>query len=246
MLRPGPAVPIERPLTVEEVIDAPRPPDARCVASAGGRRGRSRPWPVRKWVGSADGALQSTVATDYEEASRRPSGSVPLREIRASLAPLDSRRSATRFMSPKGAARAEKRAKAAKPRSRSGARKSGRYWARRCSSVESPNHREINDAASIAPARSLSPRGVSARSSASGAKQAVSAASFWSAIARTKRVPRALATVKSLRHEAREVSLGASLAPAPIRSGIRRQHADPGHHPPTATVALALGDEASV
>jgi hypothetical protein len=47
----------------------PRLPDARCVASAGGRRGRSSPWSVRNWVGTADGALQSTVGTDDGEAS---------------------------------------------------------------------------------------------------------------------------------------------------------------------------------
>jgi hypothetical protein len=48
---------------------APRPPDARWVASAGGRRGRSSLWSVRNWVGTADGALQPTVATDDMQAS---------------------------------------------------------------------------------------------------------------------------------------------------------------------------------
>jgi hypothetical protein len=46
---------------------ARRPPDASCVASAAGRRGRSSPWSLRNRVGTADGALQSTVATDCHE-----------------------------------------------------------------------------------------------------------------------------------------------------------------------------------
>jgi len=58
-----------------------------------------------------------------------------------------------------------------------------------------------------APARSLSPRGVSARSSTSGAKHPASADSSCSAIARTKRVRRALATAKSLRPVARDLTL---------------------------------------
>jgi hypothetical protein len=52
MLRPGPAVPIERPPTVEEVHRrAPRRLAPRCVASAGGHRGRSRRGPSATGLG---------------------------------------------------------------------------------------------------------------------------------------------------------------------------------------------------
>jgi len=78
MLRPDPAVPIERPLTVEEVLDELRVPltlvalRAKEDAELAQARGPS----AQGW--ECDGPLQSTVATDEKQEGRGRAGSLSL------------------------------------------------------------------------------------------------------------------------------------------------------------------------
>ena len=90
-----PAVPIERPAPSRSHRRARRPSDAGCVASTGGGGGRSSPWSVRNWGGTADGALQSTVASDEAE----PGFTRGERAIRAGAWPDDAREHAARARS---------------------------------------------------------------------------------------------------------------------------------------------------